>query len=65
MSLNFLLLASDGLFDVVCNDKVISFVSESLMKGNSLSSVLKTLVNQATKLTEDDVIVACIMLNAG
>ena len=59
---HFMIIASDGLWDVISNEEAVSMVQEALKKtGNNLKGVAQVLQNEAIKRKSGDNITVCVV----
>jgi len=58
---HFLVMASDGLWDVMENEEVVAMVSAALRNNKSLNDIAQMLQNEAIKRGSGDNITVCVM----
>lgn len=58
---HFMILASDGLWDVIDNEKTVAMVHNALQKKLPLDSIAKSLQDEAIKQGSEDNITICII----
>lgn len=62
---HFLILASDGLWDVISNQTAIDFVKNKLITTSDLNAIAAALQNEAIKKGSEDNITICIVVLDG
>jgi protein phosphatase 1L len=58
---HFMILASDGLWDVISSEDAVSMVQQELSKTSALKGVAQILQNEAIKRGSDDNITVCVV----